>query len=182
MLMLSHTQLSATPWTVALEAPLSMGFLRQEHRSGLPFPPLGESSRSPRDQTHVFGVSCIAGRFFTSWAIGEAQLSAYSISSKMLKCFTWPVFQIPIEIFWGRNYCFIQMLNWKKNVGPICTKVLFWLVGILRESGMGSPAFEPLAMCPKAGHFSLTISSGFQLPPLLIIIIIFIESKWICLW
>ena len=27
-----------TPWTVAYQAPLSMGFLRQEHWSGLPFP------------------------------------------------------------------------------------------------------------------------------------------------
>ena len=28
----------ATPWTVACQAPLSMGFPRQEYRSGLPFP------------------------------------------------------------------------------------------------------------------------------------------------
>ena len=28
-----------TPWTVALQAPLSMGFSRQEYRSGLPCPP-----------------------------------------------------------------------------------------------------------------------------------------------
>ena len=32
----------ATPWTIALQAPLSMGFPRQEHWSGLPFPPLGD--------------------------------------------------------------------------------------------------------------------------------------------
>ena len=29
---------SATPWTVARQAPLSMGFSRQEYWSGLPFP------------------------------------------------------------------------------------------------------------------------------------------------
>ena len=28
-----------TPWTVARQAPLSMGFSRQEYWSGLPFPP-----------------------------------------------------------------------------------------------------------------------------------------------
>ena len=28
----------ATPWTVAHQTPLSMGFLRQEYWSGLPFP------------------------------------------------------------------------------------------------------------------------------------------------
>ena len=33
---------SATPWTVARQAPLFMGFLRQGYWSGLPFPPPGE--------------------------------------------------------------------------------------------------------------------------------------------
>ena len=35
---LSHVQLFATPWTVAHQAPQSMGFSRQEYWSGLPFP------------------------------------------------------------------------------------------------------------------------------------------------
>ena len=34
----SRVRLSATPWTMACQAPLSMGFSRQEHWSGLPFP------------------------------------------------------------------------------------------------------------------------------------------------
>ena len=34
--------LSVTPWTVALQAPLSMGFSRQEHCSGLPCPSPGD--------------------------------------------------------------------------------------------------------------------------------------------
>ena len=29
---------SATPWTIAHQAPLSMGFSRHEYHSGLPFP------------------------------------------------------------------------------------------------------------------------------------------------
>ena len=40
--LLSHVQLFATPWTAALQAPLSMGFSRQEYWSGLPCPPLGD--------------------------------------------------------------------------------------------------------------------------------------------
>ena len=36
----SHLRLSATPWTVAYQAPLSMGFARQEYWSGVPLPPL----------------------------------------------------------------------------------------------------------------------------------------------
>ena len=34
----SHVQLFATPWTVAGQLPLSMGFPRQEYWSGLSFP------------------------------------------------------------------------------------------------------------------------------------------------
>ena len=40
--MLNHVQLLATPWTVAHQAPLSMGFSRQEYWSGLPFPSPGD--------------------------------------------------------------------------------------------------------------------------------------------
>ena len=38
----SHVQLFATPWTIARQAPLSMGFSRQEYWSGLPCPSLGD--------------------------------------------------------------------------------------------------------------------------------------------
>ena len=38
--LLSHVWLCATLWIVAFQAPLSMGFFRQEYWSGLPFPPL----------------------------------------------------------------------------------------------------------------------------------------------
>ena len=41
---LSRVQLFATPWTVAHQAPLSMGFSRQEYWSGLPFPSPGDLS------------------------------------------------------------------------------------------------------------------------------------------
>ena len=40
--MVSIIQLSETPWTVACQAPLSIGFSRQEYWSGLP-------SHSPED-------------------------------------------------------------------------------------------------------------------------------------
>ena len=40
MLSLSHVQLFVTPWTAACQVPMSMGFPRQEHWNGLPFPSL----------------------------------------------------------------------------------------------------------------------------------------------
>ena len=49
---------SATPWTIVLQASLSMEFSRQEYRCRLPFPSPGESS-SPRYQTCLSCISCI---------------------------------------------------------------------------------------------------------------------------
>ena len=42
LLMLSHVQLFVTLWTVARQAPLSMGFFRQEYWNGWPLPLDGE--------------------------------------------------------------------------------------------------------------------------------------------
>ena len=39
---LNRVPLFATPWTVAYQAPPSMGFSRQEYWSGLPFPSPGD--------------------------------------------------------------------------------------------------------------------------------------------
>ena len=52
---LSHSVMSdsATPWTVALQAPLSMGFSRQEYWGGLPCPPPGIKSGSPALQAEL---------------------------------------------------------------------------------------------------------------------------------
>ena len=40
---LSRARLLATPWTTAYQAPLSMGFSRQEYWNGLPLPSLKEA-------------------------------------------------------------------------------------------------------------------------------------------
>ena len=39
--LVSHVQLFATPWTIARQTPLSMGFSRSEYWSGVPCPPPG---------------------------------------------------------------------------------------------------------------------------------------------
>ena len=59
----SCVRLLAILWTVACQAPLSMGFSRQEHRSGLPFPPgvLSDPGIEPMSLTSP----ALAGRFFT---------------------------------------------------------------------------------------------------------------------
>ena len=66
----SCARLFLTLWTVAHQAPLSMGFSRQEYWSGLPCLVPGESSQ-PRDQTHI---SCTAGGFFTAEPPGKHRI------------------------------------------------------------------------------------------------------------
>ena len=56
----------ATPWTVGLQAPLSMGFPRQEYESGLPFPPLRDL---PNPGIKPKSSSLIGG-FFTTESPG----------------------------------------------------------------------------------------------------------------
>ena len=60
--MLSHVRLCATPWTVAHQAPLSMGFSRQEYWSGLPCPSPGDLSDPGIKSTSLMST-CI-GRWF----------------------------------------------------------------------------------------------------------------------
>ena len=55
---------SATQCTAAHQAPLSMGFSRQEYWSGLPYPPPGDLPDPRIEPTSP--VSYIAGRFFTT--------------------------------------------------------------------------------------------------------------------
>ena len=60
----SHVWLFATPWTAAHQAPLSMGFSRQEYCSGLPCPSPGDlpdpgiESGSPECRQILYCLSC----------------------------------------------------------------------------------------------------------------------------
>ena len=69
----SHVQLSATPWTVAHQAPLSMEFFRPEYWGGLPFLPPGDLS-DPEIEAISPVSPALAGRFFTLWTMREVVL------------------------------------------------------------------------------------------------------------
>ena len=70
MCVLSCVQLFVTPWIVACQAPLSMGFSRQEYWSELPFPFSGDLPNWGVEPTFSF-ISCIAGGFFTTEPLGK---------------------------------------------------------------------------------------------------------------
>ena len=63
----SHVQLFATAWTIAHQAPLSLGFPRQEYWSGLPFPSPGAL---PNPEIEP-GTPALADGFFTTEPPGK---------------------------------------------------------------------------------------------------------------
>ena len=79
MLSRSHiVPLFVTPWTVARQAPLSLGFSRQEHWSGLPCPPPGDL---PDHGTESRSLA-LAGGFFTTSTTWEAPYQAGVMGQK----------------------------------------------------------------------------------------------------
>ena len=63
-----NAPLFVTPWTVARQAPLSIGFSRQEHWSGLPCPPPGDLPEHGIQSVSL----ALAGGFFTTSTTWEA--------------------------------------------------------------------------------------------------------------
>ena len=69
----SCVQLFETWWTVARQAPLSMGFSRQEYLSGLPGTPLGDLP-DPGIELMSPMSPALTGRFFTTSATWETEI------------------------------------------------------------------------------------------------------------
>ena len=67
----SCAQLFTTPWPVACQAPLSMGFPRQEYWSEVPFPPPGDLP-DPGIEPKSPAAPALAGGFFTTKPPGKA--------------------------------------------------------------------------------------------------------------
>ena len=67
----SRVRLFSTLWTVAHQAPLSMGFSRQEYWSGQPFP-FPEDLPNPGIEPVSLMSPALAGMFFTTSATWEA--------------------------------------------------------------------------------------------------------------
>ena len=77
---LSHVRLFATPWTIVHQAPLSMGFPRQEYWSGLPFSTPGDLP----DPGIKLTSPALAGGFFTTEPSGKPSGKTTSMLRKHL--------------------------------------------------------------------------------------------------
>ena len=162
---LSRVRLFATPWTVAHQAPLSMGFSRQEYWSGLPFPSPEDRYSRPRDWTQV---SHIAGRRFNLWATREAWInekgpnfynflfphlhccrghwhSSLSRKPECLACF-------PLDLGYGRNQAkpiFFFFFFWYI--------LILWLQHIVCGILVPQPGIEPMPpalAAPSVNHWT----------------------------
>ena len=99
---LSHVRLLATPWTTAYQAPLSMGFSRQEYWSGLPLPQppkiksVTVSTVSPSTCHEVMGLDAMILVF---WMLSFKPTFSLSSFTFIQRLFSSTVFQNPY-----RNY------------------------------------------------------------------------------
>ena len=99
----SHVQFFVTPWTAAHQAPLSMGFSKQEQRSGLPFPSPGDLP-DPGFKPGSLASLALAGGFFTTNAAWEALMNV-CVPLKFIcwsqKWWCWEVISFKWTCGWG---------------------------------------------------------------------------------
>ena len=94
---LSPVQLFVTPWTVAHQAPLSMGFSRQESWSGLPCSPPGDLPDPGIEPESLVSPALTGGFFTTEWKLCS------QMDQKEPKRCAWPncltsLFMAPVSV------------------------------------------------------------------------------------
>ena len=117
-------QLFATLWTAAHQAPLSMGFSRQEYWSGLPFPTPGDLP-DPGIKPMSFYVSRIADGFFTTDPPGKPIKLLYNPAIPLLGIY-------PEEAITEKDTC-----------TPIFTATLFTIARTWRRQWHPTPVLLP---------------------------------------
>jgi len=112
---LSHIRLLATPWTAAYQAPLSMGFSRQEYWSGLPLPSrhlhCTDFSESAYEYSVPWVLTSLTLFFYThdTWTTGWLDinfLGLHFLSSSFLKILLF-IGMYPFMFIDRKHICFI---------------------------------------------------------------------------
>ena len=113
----------ATPWTVALQAPLTRGFPRQEYWNGLWFPSPGRKIFSGIFLTQESNPHLLHCRqILYHWATREAQRCWLTTSKSMIKTVIKPRFESHSESFY---YTMTSVVDW--TMVPILSPVLLTL-------------------------------------------------------
>ena len=114
------------------QAPLSMGFFRQEHWGGLPIPPPGDHANPEIEPSSVM-FPALAGRFFTTSATCGAHtvLYVYINGIDMTYVFTCYLYPLYIECLTVCQILF-QVLRFHQLMTP--TKVPAFM-GVISQQG-----------------------------------------------
>ena len=161
---LSHVWLFKTPWTVAHQAPLSMGFPRQEYWTGLSFPSSGHLP-NPGVKSGSLGSVALASRFFLTSATWETP--AYSwvwLSDHHWFSLSTLICHIP-SLFRESSYMYVRLLEVFPGGSPANAGVAKDAVstpGLERfpgEVSSNAPVFLPRKL---HGERSLLWSMGLQ--------------------
>ena len=155
----SHVQFFATLWTVACQAPLSMGFSRQEQWSGLPSPTLGDLPY-PEIKPATLLSPALWGRFFTTSATWIPFSSVQSLSCVRLFVTSWTAaHQASLPITNSRSLLKLMSIE---SVMPsnhlILCHLLLLLPSIFPSIRVFSNESVLLIRWPKYWSFSFSIS------------------------
>ena len=154
---LSHVWLFATPWTVAYQASLSMGFSKQEYPSGLPFP----SPEDVPDPEIKPGSPALRADALPSEPSGRLMKRKVNWSSKLQCCLILKNCQICPSV--TTTLISQQTLHWgktlyqQKHYDSLKTQMtfitfqhktffffLFWLCGAACRILVPQPGIEPV--------------------------------------
>ena len=150
---LSHVQLFVTPWTVARQAPLPMGFPGKN--TGVGCHSFSRGSSWLRDRTHI---SCIARWILFRWATRKA---LWSICSVQFSCSVMSNSLRPREPQHSRPPCPSPTSGVHSNLRPLSQ----WCHPTISSSVV------PFSSCPQSfpasGSFQMSqlFASGGQVPP-----------------
>ena len=100
---LSHIWLFVTLWTVAHQAPLSIGFSRQGYWSGLPYTPPGDLL-DPGIEPKSLTLPALADRFFTTSATWEAHSFIIQLQNIWLKNWRSESHSVMFDSLWPHGY------------------------------------------------------------------------------
>ena len=137
----SRVQLFATLWTVTCQAPLSMGFSRQEYWSGLPRPPPGDLPNQGMEPTSLMS-SCIGRQVLYHWchhALNKVQHLAgqqwpRALSLVLLEIRMAPTSKHGLSSF---EITFVRPMNWGLRPCPVSN--LMESTHMFNREGNGNP-------------------------------------------
>ena len=160
----SHVQLFATPWTVACQALLSMGFSRQEYWRGLPFPSPGDLLKPGIEPTSPVSPA-LAGGFFTTEPRGKSYLDTHkdlirkykwlAIDNAILVWLNLSPLHGEVKYFWSLHISSFWRHSWTSVKSLLCPWqewILLWHQPAYRNINKRAPFLWSLWLVQPWAH------------------------------